>query len=148
MKRIFVLSFSLMFASILMFSCEQKKTSGEKQLSTEVVTSPDGENMPVIEFDKEVHNFGRIVSGEKVSYSFKYKNTGKSALVISEVKSGCGCTVGEYSKEPIAPGDGGVITVTFNSAHRQGAQTQNIRVLANTNPNVHVLRITSEVVEP
>lgn len=152
MNRLFF-SLLVMVASVLIFSsCEQKSPSGEKLLSTKVVTSPEEDpataNPPIIEFEKEVHNFGRIVSGEKVSYSFKFKNTGKSALVISDVKSGCGCTVGSFPREPIAPGEGGKIEVVFDSSNRRGAQSQNVRVLSNTQPNVHVVRILSEVIAP
>ncbi len=78
-------------------------------LSTDVVKNPNtasgevADNLPVIEFEKEIHDFGKVIQGERVSYGFKFKNTGRSDLVISQVKTSCGCTVPKFTKEPIKP---------------------------------------------
>lgn len=105
-------------------------------------------NMPVIQFDKTLHDFGRVLAGEKISYSFKFRNTGKSDLLIAKVSASCGCTVPEWPKTPIAPGEEGYITVTFNTSGRKGVQHKSITVLANTNPNTTVLNIKAEVYQP
>jgi len=106
------------------------------------------ESLPVITFDKDLHDFGKIVQGEKVSYSFKFTNTGKSDLVISNVTTSCGCTVPEYPKTPIRPGQAGHLKVTFDSSGRSGIQLKTVTVLANTQPNTTVIQIKSEIVVP
>ena len=83
--------------------------------------------------------------GETVSYPFKFKNTGKSDLIIADVSTSCGCTVTSYNKEPIHPGKEGVIRVSFNSAGKHGYQNKSIVIVANTQPNTFVLRIKAEV---
>lgn len=102
--------------------------------------------MPVIQFEKTEHDFGIIMQGEKVSYTFKYKNIGNSDLIINNATASCGCTVPHFSREPIAPGQSGEIEVVFDSSNRSGRQTKNITVWSNCQPNQVVLRIFTEIV--
>ena len=108
-------------------------------------TKESKDNIPVFQFEKEVHNFGSITAGEKISYAFRFKNVGKGDLVIRAAQGSCGCTVPEYPKESIKPGEGGVINVTFDSAGREGHQEKTITVISNTIPNTFVLTINGEV---
>jgi hypothetical protein len=101
----------------------------------------------VIEFDKEVHDFGQIVSGERVSYAFRFTNKGTEPLLITGIKSGCGCTVGEYPREPILPKKSGRVQVVFNSSGRRGFQAEIVRVFTNAGEQVITLRIQGEVLE-
>jgi len=57
----------------------------------------DKERMPRIEFEQTRHDFGKLIQGEKVSYTFKFKNTGNAALVLSAVVPSCGCTAARQS---------------------------------------------------
>ena len=88
-----------------------------------------------ITFEKDLHDFGEIIQGEKVNTEFKFTNTGKNDLLISDAYGSCGCTVPEWPKEPIAPGQSGVIKVQFNSANRSGLFNKTVTVVANTQPN-------------
>ena len=101
--------------------------------------------IPVFQFDNESHDFGTIIGGEKISFAFRFKNVGKGDLVIRAAQGSCGCTVPEYPKEPVKPGDGGIINVTFNSEGKEGHQEKTITVISNTMPNTHVLTITGNV---
>ena len=92
-------------------------------------------NVTTMEFEKTIHNFGEIKSGESVSYTFKFANTGKNPLVISNAKGSCGCTVPKWPKEPIPPGGEGEIQVTFNSKGKSGNQHKSITLTANTDPS-------------
>jgi hypothetical protein len=85
------------------------------------------------------------MQGESVSYNFKFKNSGKSDLIISDVSTSCGCTVVSYPKAPVRPGQGGVIKASFNSAGKHGFQDKAIVLVANTQPNTFVLKIKAEV---
>lgn len=105
-------------------------------------------SLPAMEFKESLHDFGTVIEGEKVSYSFKFENTGESDLLISSVTASCGCTATKYTKEPVAPGDEGVVTVTFDTRRRRGFQNKTITVTANTQPNKFILRIKAKVMSP
>lgn len=68
-----------------------------------------------IKFDKTSHNFGTFSEDSpKVTCTFKFTNTGDKLLVIHQAIASCGCTVPQYSKEPIKPGESGEIVVTYD----------------------------------
>jgi len=138
MKKVFILFFTI----IVLFSC--KSTTNETENKTDI----DTKGKPKFEFVDEVHDFGKIIQGERVEYSFKFKNVGDADLIISNARASCGCTSPEYKKEPIKPGDEGSISVTFDSNNREGNQYKTITVTANTEPDVHELVITCNVVKP
>jgi hypothetical protein len=91
-------------------------------------------------------NFGKIQKDVPVTNEFEFTNTGNVPLVVTSVQASCGCTVTEYSKEPIAPGAKGFVKGTYNAA-KVGAFTKTITVNANTEDGVVVLTITGEVIE-
>jgi hypothetical protein len=143
---------SVLFSGIFI-SCTSKHNSND--LPAGVVSNPnsadgtaDKNALSVIAFEKDFHDFGKLISGEQVMYSFKFKNTGKSLLIISNVSTSCGCTVSAFPKQPIKPGEGATIDVSFDSKDRHGLQTKTISVFTNTQPPVTTLRIQSSVVEP
>jgi hypothetical protein len=109
--------------------------------------SVDKDKLPIFEFEKEEHDFGRLREGEQVSYTFKFKNVGKRDLVISGQKTTCGCTVADYSKTPIKPGESGQVTVSFNSEGKGGMNMKTVTLTANTQPNTKVLTIRAEVLK-
>jgi hypothetical protein len=138
-----------------LYSCSSDTGKGDKLISTDVVLNPntangkcDGSSLPVMEFEEEEHDFGRLIEGETVSFGFVFRNTGKSDLIIAEVKTSCGCAVASFPTEPIPPGKKNTIKVSFNSLGRRGFQTKNIVVVANTQPNVEQLRIKAHVLAP
>ena len=68
-----------------------------------------------IKFDNTSHNFGTFSEDNpKVSCTFKFTNTGDKLLVIHQAIASCGCTVPQYSKEPIKPGESGEIVVNYD----------------------------------
>jgi hypothetical protein len=141
--------------AFLLWSCGGKENASEGKkegvinpatVEYPVSASGSGKGMvPVFEFTDTIHDFGKIVDGEKVSYAFRFKNSGNGDLIIRAANGSCGCTVPEYPKEPIAPGGGGVITVTFDSKGRAGMQSKTVSLIANTIPNTTTLSITAEV---
>ncbi len=146
-----VFNFVLLPAMLLFSSCFQKDP--DQKLNPDIVKNPvtadgttDLKNLPVFEFEKDNHEFGEITEGETVSYNFKFKNTGKSPLIITSASASCGCTVPEYSKDPVAAGDQGFIKVTFNSEGKHGMVSKNVTLLANTIPNTKVLTISAEII--
>ena len=101
--------------------------------------------MPVIQFDEDLHNFGRLSAGENISYSFHFTNTGNADLIISSCSATCGCTVADFPKGRIAPGKDGYVTVTFKSAGKSGQQYQEVTVITNAQPSVSRLKITAQL---
>jgi hypothetical protein len=69
-------------------------------------------------------------------------------MVISNVKGSCGCTVADFPKKPIRPGEENKITVRFDSEGKRGLQNKTLTVAANTQPNVKILTIKAEIIEP
>ena len=72
------------------------------------------EAQAVIKFDKTSHNFGNFKESQKMQYDFIFTNTGDKQLVIQQAFSSCGCTIANFTKEPVAPGEKGKVTVTYN----------------------------------
>ena len=103
------------------------------------------EPMPVIAFDCDLHDFGRISQGESLTYSFHFRNTGNRNLVISGCTATCGCTIADYPRGRIAPEKDGYITVTFNSQGKIGQQYQEVTVSSNAQPSKNVLKIVAQV---
>ncbi len=97
------------------------------------VAVPSGP-LTTMEFEAATLDFGTIVDGETVNRIFKFKNTGSEPLIISDAKGSCGCTVPQKPTAPIAPGDSGEITVSFNSKGKPGQRSQKVTITANTNP--------------
>ncbi len=98
-----------------------------------------------IEFDTIVYNFGTVKEGELVKTDFQFTNTGPVALILFDAKSSCGCTVPEIPKEPIPPGERGILGVTFNTASKTGRQSKTVTVTANTVPTHTQIILRGEV---
>lgn len=95
-------------------------------------------------FEKESHDFGNIEQGKPVSYEFKFSNKGDAPIIISEVRPTCGCSVADYTKTPIKPGESGVIKVIFN-AEARGPFTKSFIVKSNTKTPIKNLTIRGKV---
>lgn len=104
---------------------------------------------PKVVFEKKVFNFVEITQGESASSDFKFKNEGKSDLIIRKVKSSCGCTAVAPETKVIKPGEESKISVTFRSRGKQGKQNKTITVITNDPVNpVTSLKVTGNVKLP
>lgn len=84
-----------------------------------------------IQFEEKTHDFGTFEEGAPATYVFKFKNTGNAPLVLTNVKSPCGCTTPTWTKDPIPPGGEGTIVVSYNSKGRIGKFNKTITVTHN-----------------
>lgn len=128
---------SLLLAAAVLTACNNNaKETGSDQASTLDSASGSAQGLyPVITFEKESHNFGNIEEGEVVEYSFKFTNTGNKDLLITRAEASCGCTVPEWPKEPVKPGESAYMKVKFDSRGRpEGYTEKEIYIQANTNP--------------
>ena len=111
---------------------------------------PDGPKT-TIKFNEMSYDFGTITDGDKVRHTFKFTNTGNEPLLISNCKASCGCTVPKCPKDPIAPGDGGEITVEYNSKGKSRSKPDGqvdqkiVQVMANTDPGTTRLTVKAKV---
>jgi hypothetical protein len=135
MKTLFL---SFIAATMLLSACNQSNGST-------AATTGNAADLPVMKFEKEIHDFGKIKPADVVSYDFKFTNTGKSPLIITDGRATCGCTTPSWPKAPIKPGESGVIHVTFDSKGKFGLQDKLITITANTNPAQNMVHLIGEV---
>lgn len=138
MKKLF---FTLLTGMLLM-ACNDTEDINANITAAPVATG----QFTSIEWTEPAKNLGKINEGQELQIAYKFKNTGSQPLVIQSVEPGCGCTVAEYPKQPIAPGAEGVITGAFDSRGRTGLQYKEILVRANTeNQQMHKLSFSVDV---
>ena len=130
---------------ILATACSEDTKDNSEDTSMLASDSIATKALTTIAFADTVHEFGTIKEGEKVSYIFKYKNTGENPLILEDVRPSCGCTLPEWTKDPIAPGAEGLIKVVYNSEGRPGEFHKTITVIANTAAEVALLKIQGNV---
>lgn len=97
-----------------------------------------------IAFDTMSHNFGEISFSGEAECEFVFSNPGSAPLIVTHVKSTCGCTIPEWSREPVNAGKKGSIRVSYDT-HRVGAFTKSIYVYSNASNGVQRLTITGKV---
>lgn len=143
MKRLFVLAFTV--ASLV--ACKGSKSTGATDAVAATATVPAAD-AAVMSFENGMYNFGKINQGDKIHHDFKFKNTGKSPLIITNATATCGCTIPEPPKDPIQPGQSAVIKVNFNSAGKMGMQDKIVTITSNANPATTEVHLIGEVKEP
>jgi len=124
-------------------------------ISTDIVANPQtasseeaNAKLPAIKFEEELFELGAITQGEKVEHTFMFTNTGEADLIVTSAKGSCGCTVPEWPKKPIKPGEKGEINVVFNSEGKKGRQHKKVTIVANTQPSTNVIAISGEIIAP
>ena len=140
MKKYWVFIISLFF----LYSCDVRRKDKIADDTAQLTESALKDSTEVQLIDS-VFNFGTINEGDKVERSFKFRNTGKNALVISNATASCGCTVPEKPEQPVKPGETGIIKVVFNSQGKEGHQEKTITVTANTFSSFPYLKLVGDV---
>jgi hypothetical protein len=128
MKNTILLSLTALFIFGTV-SCRKKgELPKEVVLDSEVLK----DTTTVTYVDSSVFHFDTLMQGDKAEHTFRIINTGEHNLVIARAFGSCGCTVPEYPKEPVKPGDTASIHVTFSSAGKEGEQNKNVTLVCNT----------------
>lgn len=128
-------------------SCKENvaKKIEESNIAAAAERDASASKFPIIEFDKTEHDFGEIEARTSVETVFNYKNVGNAPLVITNIKSSCGCTVPQdWSREALEPGGTGKFTVKFNGSGSNKV-SKAITVTANTEKGSEIVRITAFV---
>ncbi len=120
----------------------QKKEVKQTAQASKQASNP---NAPVIKFDKTTHDYGTIEQHGDGTCEFTFTNEGKEPLILTNVRSSCGCTTPTWPREPILPGQSKVIKVKYDTK-RIGIINKTVHVYSNaTTPSV-TLRIKGKVV--
>jgi hypothetical protein len=112
--------------------------------TTEATVKPEGP-LPVAQFETQDHDFGSVNEGKKVTFKYAVKNTGEAPLVIQTAQPSCGCTVPDWTHEPIPVGGTGFVTAEFDTNGKQGIQNKTITVTTNSWPQTTTLRFKAMV---
>ena len=147
MKSIYILIAAF---SIFAVSCKEQRTdiSTNDVMNTKSADGNSNADLPEIKFEEETHDFGRITQGEKVTYNFKFKNTGGANLIISSASGSCGCTIPDYPKKPILPGEEANINVVFASEGKSGIVEKSVTVVTNCEPSTRIIYIKANIIVP
>lgn len=120
----------LLLMSVLFIACAPKAKE-EKELPADA---------PIMTFKETEFHFGQVLEGEFVEHQFEFTNTGKTGLVIESASATCGCTVPEFPRDTIAPGQTGTIKAVFNSSGRLGLNDKIITLSSNAKTvQLHVI---------
>lgn len=104
----------------------------------------DSTKLPEMIFEVTEHDFGTIKKGDPCVFDFVFKNTGKSDLVITNVRSSCGCTTPTYTKEPVKKKETGSISVKYDS-NRVGSFHKTVTITSNATNSPVVISIKGKV---
>lgn len=134
--------------SLAFVSCKDNATAKIDSANLETAKERDAKislGTAIIEFDTKDYDFGTVTEGEIVEGVFKISNKGKTDLIITDASASCGCTVPEWPKDAIKPGDSAVLKFSFNSKGRTGKQSKSITLQTNTENVTEMLRIGGTV---
>jgi hypothetical protein len=135
MKKLVLVALGVVCASVVVAQIVASNTSSANSLRNAVFA-----------WSETVYDFGKIELNVPVTHEFTFSNTGDVPLVITGAKASCGCTVTEYSKNPIEPGARGFVKATYNAA-KVGVFSKTVTLNANTDEGTVVLSIKGEVEE-
>jgi hypothetical protein len=135
MKKVVLMIAAIVFGTMSLMA---------QQNATTPAVPNDNPNAPDIKFVKLVHDYGTIMKEADGNCEFEFQNTGKEPLVLSDVRSSCGCTVPQWTREPILPGKKGTIKVHYDTK-RVGPINKTVTVMSNAKTPSVVLRITGNI---
>lgn len=133
-----------LWVSLFFISCDsvnKDKTAADPASQT-AIAATDSTTVQIIDSS---YNFGKVSDGEKVEFSYRFKNTGTKPLVIEDASASCGCTVPQKPEKPILPGETGFIKIVFDSKGRVGNAYKTVTVRSNAKPEFPQLILTGDV---
>lgn len=136
----------VLFSLVLLgWSCK----TDDRRITQEMLHFPgtaNADEAAVIQFEADSLNFGILSVGERKVFRYAFVNAGKSALILSQVSASCGCTVPkDWPTNPVNPGEGGTITVEFDSRNNTGNVHKKIYVVSNGIPRMKTLVLAGNV---
>ncbi len=139
MKKTLLIVSMLALGSVATFAQSKKVNKEKSTTGVTVATTPSASDAAAtnttIQFDATTKDLGDIPQNIPAEAIYEFKNTGKEALVIQNVKPACGCTTPNYTSEPVAPGKTGYIKASYNAAS-PGAFNKSITVTSNAGTTI------------
>ena len=123
--------FVLTVTSIVSCDVRRKDKVADGIPSMAAMAAMDSTTVQIID---TIYSFGTATEGEKISYNFRFKNSGDKPLIVTNAHASCGCTVPEKPEKPVMPGETSFIKVVFNSQGKAGHNEKTITVISNANP--------------
>jgi len=160
MKSLWIASAVLLFA----IACQSNNTErpeksvqeivGESKIkNSDIIRNPVSADQPIdtvnvaeLSFEEPAYDFGEVREGTIVAHDYHFTNSGQAPLLISSARSTCGCTVPQWPRDPIPPGEQGVIEVRFNTENKPHRQSKPITIVANTYPSTTKLFLNGFVI--
>lgn len=130
---------------VLIGGCHGQNDSIDKSADYQAIKSNDPTGIPVLTFDTLAHDFGTILEGERVVCYFDYENSGGGSLVIQTIEASCGCTIPEWSREPLPAGERNTLQIIFDATRRSGLQLKQVTVHSNADNSKMQLTIRANV---
>jgi len=145
MKKLLFLSLFILLTVAVFAQVEEKPTKITKGKKKEIMVEDTTPKVPQIKFTYLIYDYGNILkNGDGVCF-FEFKNTGRADLQLTNVSSSCGCTVPQWPKEPIPPGQSAQIKVSYNTG-RVGTINKSVYVDSNVGDRI-TLSIKGNVTE-
>lgn len=138
----------LALATLVLASCKKENaalTIDDATAKKAELAHADSGKIPVIKFENPEHDFGTILQGVKVEHTYKFTNTGTADLLITDAKASCGCTVPDYTKEPVAPGKSGEVHVVFDSTGKSGDVSKTVTLTLNTEKGTETVSFKANI---
>ena len=133
-----------LFLVLFIICCNYKVSEKKEHIYMPSVTKSEI-RVPNIKFDNLNHNLGTLKKGETISKYIKFRNKGGTDLIISNVKSSCGCTVANWPKNPIPKNQKDSILLQINTSSLTGKVRKSITIITNSIPNTKVITINAKV---
>lgn len=136
-------------SAFIFTSCKENAADKVNEENVAAAANRDAKagDYPVMAFEETEFDFGTIDQGTNVEHVFKFTNNGKAPLVIVDAKSSCGCTVPQFTKAPVAPGETGEMLVKFNGSGKNQV-SKTVTITANTESGKETIKIKAFVNAP
>jgi len=122
------------------------KACNNSQVSDQHLSESTGhKGKAKIHFAETEYDFGKVIQGEQIGWYFNYTNTGDGPLIIERASASCGCTVPEFDKKPLAPGEKGRLKVVYDSRGRSGTDFKTVTVETNAENRIVKLNLKVEI---
>ncbi len=132
-----VLKISVLAMTLSLMSFSTISNSVEKTILSTLTNA--------ITWKSESIDLGQIPQGTPKKIEYEFKNTGKSAIIITNVHGSCGCTTTDYTKTPILPGETAKVSATYNAANK-GSFSKTVTVTTNADETPKVLTFKGIVI--
>lgn len=144
MKKTYILLASVLVFTL--FACNDNAANKIEAGKEAAANERDAKlaKYPKMTFEEIEFDFGDLDQGTEVEHLFEFTNTGDTPLVITNANSTCGCTIPEYTKEAVAPGEKGELLVKFDGTG-SGRVSKTVTLTTNTERGNELIRIKANV---